>query len=1321
MPATSTTAETQPAGDEAAPERRRRRTASAEDAPSAAVEEAPPTAAEDAAPAVREVKDRSRMSTAERIAFTEERIDDLDKRIDRARNALDSALGALSAAVTSQQASLSAAHDAAVRELESRRARARASLEQRAQTEQDRLAKEQAAQRLRTANAAKQAGLKLRDISGALAGRRPVMATDRFTEADLVPATEVRDLLCLGTLRFPAAQTLDRDLPEVPALVPFVDKGHVVVESTFGAAEAPDPTLKGILTSVVAQAYASAPAGQVVVTVFNPRSSKALAAYLPTGAATAGLLRILQPTREAFEKSLEEHLDVMVAAEASIGSHSSMAALVEATGQHEHQYHVLVVLDGPVDWSTKSYGLLEKLMSAGAKAGISVVLHRDPRAVVPDQLDVDRLYQHASVLRRAGNAWTLTVKGASAAIPISPVAGASESAQSRLMSLVVKGAESGSLPNIPFKELVESGTDTTEHGIKISMGRKGTQTTRFVLGDTVSNIQNVLIGGRAGSGKTNLLKVMIYSMAARYPREELELFLLDFKEGGDFIPFAGGDGYRPLPNASVVSRDCDPAFGIATLRHFEQEMNRRSNLTTDNGVANIWDLRTKTGIVVPRWVLIVDEFQGLFSGPTYEEATETLENLVRKGRSFGLHVILATQTLSGVKFAGDKDRAIFENIAGRIALQLGPGEFTKFMQSGNDDGDQLRYRGQAIFNPAGGAKSDNQLFVVARADADYTTKLQDTLQEAAAARGRASEPFLYRGGERVSARQLAERHGRPRERTGSLPAWFGRESTIAADVASTSFEPVSGSHVLLLGGDERTMPSAIATLQSAVLSSVAAAESDVDVLVLDALIPRFREGALIDEWLVTIAGLGARVVQYDADSVAGFVAAVVSANAARRRTIVVMLGAENTDLQRIATEDGLWGRLLREMPRNNVNVIGHWTDLRDVPGDRYALKDDYKTMLFFGKNEQLVVEATQRSRYELPPLHESRTVVFSATRSQDGVMTVASISALEPADLEAFRAFRRNDPKTVARGDSTPVPEPVTSPGSPDDARHDVVEPQPSIAPQDTPPTTLDDVIVRASAPTVQGATGILGVGADGPVELTLGGRGADNALIVGRAGTGLGSLVMSLLHSLMARHAPSDMRIDLIDSMEGSDLPEASFTGLPHIGSVTQTTDRETLLAAFASVQTQIDRRAALFSSQGAQTYEQYRAVSGQALTRQVIVFNEYSEVIDPELAARIDRIAEQGPTFGVHLVLTVLGPTDRVPGPDLMPVFAARSSRILTWMPEDESEDFLGHGTAAALQRGEQGLLASGLGEQGAVFSLPDLAEEQLASVRDSLVEGA
>ena len=56
---------------------------------------------------------------------------------------------------------------------------------------------------------------------------------------------------------------------------------------------------------------------------------------------------------------------------------------------------------------------------------------------------------------------------------------------------------------------------------------------------------HALVGGPSGSGKTNLLLTMIASLAARYSPDELELYLLDFKEGVSFAQFAPGRGTRP--------------------------------------------------------------------------------------------------------------------------------------------------------------------------------------------------------------------------------------------------------------------------------------------------------------------------------------------------------------------------------------------------------------------------------------------------------------------------------------------------------------------------------------------------------------------------------------------------------------------------------------------------------------------------------------------------------------------------------------------------------------------------------------------------------
>lgn len=1276
------------------------------------------------------------LSTAEKVAFAEEQLAWTAGEIQRQRNVLNRELGQVKADVSAERARLkelsrteiavqTGKRDTEFARLKLLHAEKTAMLQHTSEEQLQAYGMQEAARTVKAVEQTKHAAARLRELGASYVAHRPVLAHESMSDDDLVPATEVRELVTVGQLRNSAATARGAGAVEVPALVPLIDHGHLIIESPAGTDEAPDPQLKALLNSLVAQVYASAPAGQIVVTIFNPRSSKALAGYLATEAVTSGLLRVLQPSKQAFEKSLSDHLDFMVRAQQSIANHASMADLVRATGQHELQYHVLLILDGPADWSPDAVGLLEKLLAAGGKAGLSVLLHRDPQTPVPDRLNIERLYQYASVMKRQSDGWRLSVKGAAAVdVPVLPSSTVTDDAQARLMSLVVKAAQSGSLPNISLKTLIRREQATSEHGVRITMGRKGTQTTEFVLGDNISNIQNILVGGRAGSGKTNLLKTMIYSMAARYPPEELELFLLDFKEGGDFMSFVGDDTHLPLPNVSVVSRDCDPGFGLATLRHFEKEMARRSSITSDNGVSNIWALREKTGQALPRWVLIIDEFQGLFSGPGYIEATERLENFVRKGRAFGLHVVLATQTLSGVKFAGDKDKAIYENIAGRVVLQLGAGEFRNFMDRDNDAGDQLRYRGQAIFNPAGGRTAENQLFVVAHAEADYTAELQDSLARQAADTGNAPQPpFVYRGGETVSLRQLAAKEGKPRSRDGNLPVWFGRESTIDADVASTTLSPISGSHVLLLGGDEASMPSAIATLQSAVLSAVAAAAEPIQVLVLEALLPQFAAGAGVDAWLETAASLGAAVVRFNADSTAEFLQAVQQSVDGQRKTILAMLGAENSDFMHLADEGGLWRGLLRQMPRRGVNIIGHWTDLRDIPGDKNAIKDDYKTMLIFGKDEQLVSNATKRGRYDLPPLQHGRTTVFSATASQDGVVTVASIDPLSAEDLAAMAAFSIGRPGSVelVAGADPHAPDPVASAvpaaARPLSAGTGAAGFSASPKPVSTPPATLRDVLLAGEASVVGGACATLGPGHDAVQTLRLGGpAGAQHALVVAAPFCGKSALVTTLLYSLAAAHPAKELQIDLIDCMEGGEFDSVEAQGLPHFASATATVDADTVATELGRYVAEGHRRQKLLAEAASECYEDYREQTRLTLPRWVLVFNEYPEVLNDGIAVSVEWLAEYGSAVGLHLLLCVMTPTEHVPGETLLPQFAARSARLITALESEDSVAVVGSDVGASLAEDEQAAFAERFGAAARPFSFVSIDDASLAAFRGS-----
>ena len=134
--------------------------------------------------------------------------------------------------------------------------------------------------------------------------------------------------------------------------------------------------------------------------------------------------------------------------------------------------------------------------------------------------------------------------------------------------------------------------DTTD-GLDAQIGVDGKgEPQHFVMG--FRGVHNGLVGGDVRMGKTNLLHVLITQLALKYPPEELELYLLDFKE----VEF---DAYltERLPHARAITSRTDREFGLSMLRRFHDEIDRRARLCREARVTDLPDYRRETGQVLP--------------------------------------------------------------------------------------------------------------------------------------------------------------------------------------------------------------------------------------------------------------------------------------------------------------------------------------------------------------------------------------------------------------------------------------------------------------------------------------------------------------------------------------------------------------------------------------------------------------------------------------------------------------------------------------------------------------------------------------------------
>ena len=214
-----------------------------------------------------------------------------------------------------------------------------------------------------------------------------------------------------------------------------------------------------------------------------------------------------------------------------------------------------------------------------------------------------------------------------------------------------------------------------------------------------------LVGGRSGAGKTAFLINVLYGLGARYSPAEMALYLLDFKEGVSFAEFVPTQRDRTwLPHARAVGVESDREYGLAVLRELDAEMTRRSVAYKRAGVTRFADLRQVAAEEgqrrpLPRILCVVDEFQVLLAGndPIATEAVSLLESLARKGRSYGIHLILASQTVLGVEALYAKRDSIFGQFPVRIALP-GGGDV---LEPTNDSAAGLPL-GTAVVNTAGG-------------------------------------------------------------------------------------------------------------------------------------------------------------------------------------------------------------------------------------------------------------------------------------------------------------------------------------------------------------------------------------------------------------------------------------------------------------------------------------------------------------------------------------------------------------------------------------------------------------------------------------------
>jgi DNA segregation ATPase FtsK/SpoIIIE, S-DNA-T family len=169
---------------------------------------------------------------------------------------------------------------------------------------------------------------------------------------------------------------------------------------------------------------------------------------------------------------------------------------------------------------------------------------------------------------------------------------------------------------------------------------------------------HALVGGTTGAGKSELLQAWILGMASAHSPQRVTFLLVDYKGGSAFRDCVG------LPHTVGLVTDLSPHLVRRALTSLSAELRHREHLLARYGAKDLVELERRGEVEAPpSLVIVVDEFAAL--AQEVPEFVEGVVNVAQRGRSLGVHLILATQRPAGV--IKDNVRA---NTNLRLALRM---------------------------------------------------------------------------------------------------------------------------------------------------------------------------------------------------------------------------------------------------------------------------------------------------------------------------------------------------------------------------------------------------------------------------------------------------------------------------------------------------------------------------------------------------------------------------------------------------------------------------------------------------------------------------
>ena len=223
-----------------------------------------------------------------------------------------------------------------------------------------------------------------------------------------------------------------------------------------------------------------------------------------------------------------------------------------------------------------------------------------------------------------------------------------------------------SLYNAPYADAAEE--------FKVAVGENNGRTSWFRF-DEASHAHAFVLG-QSGSGKSVFLHNVINNALLQYAPDSLQLYLLDFKLGG--VEF---NRYRDAKQVRALLVDnSDQQITLEILRELYETMRQRGEWLRNAGVSSLRDYNASHPEArLPRIILAVDECHELFRDrmdKTQTEINAIVTKIAKEGRSQGVHLLFATQTLANANIPSE----LLNNVSDYYLLKCAQNDAEKLVR-----------------------------------------------------------------------------------------------------------------------------------------------------------------------------------------------------------------------------------------------------------------------------------------------------------------------------------------------------------------------------------------------------------------------------------------------------------------------------------------------------------------------------------------------------------------------------------------------------------------------------------------------------------------